>query len=92
MPRLRPISPRPAAAAALAFCVAFWFLFDRMYPRIRPVTFAVGEGLALSLAVALAALAWRRERRRGDALLLGAALFAAALYALAAGLGLRWIP
>ncbi len=92
MARLRTNIPLAAAGLAVAVCALFWVLFDRMYPRIPPGLFALVEGLLLAAAVILGGAAWRSRRDGRTLALLVAALAGAGLWALAASLGLRWIP
>ena len=76
----------------LGCALAWWFAFDRVWPRVPPAVFARVELGLLVGACALGALAWRRERTALARAGLGVSLAGLGLYVVVAVLGLRFVP
>src|SRR5262245_33782452 len=76
----------------LVSALAWWFAFDRVWPRIGPRLFARVELVLLVGACGIAVLAWRRERTALARARLGLSLAGLGLYAAVALLGLRFVP
>ncbi len=76
----------------VAAAVAWWWIFDRYWPRISPSVFLVGEVALVAAALGVAVWKWRRARTLAAGVELCFAAIAALVLCGAVVLGARWRP